>query len=55
MWVSHYSQCASVDSILVVWNKGIPPASFKSDVPVRVRVEETNSLNNRFKPDRGIK
>jgi hypothetical protein len=42
----------------VVWNRGEPPhprAAFDSAVPVRVRVEPRNSMNNRFKPDAGIK
>ncbi|EFN51907.1 hypothetical protein CHLNCDRAFT_54762 [Chlorella variabilis] len=56
-YVSHYSQCPSVGEILVVWNKGPPPeaAAFLSDVPVRVRLEATNSMNNRFRPDPDIK
>lgn len=58
MYVKHYSQCASVKEILVVWNKGQPPnpdTDFDSAVPVRIRVEDKNSLNNRFKPDSHIK
>ncbi|KAI5077385.1 hypothetical protein GOP47_0007209 [Adiantum capillus-veneris] len=58
MYVKHYSRCASVKEILVVWNKGRPPHpdnDFDSAVPVRIRVEEKNSLNNRFKPDSHIK
>ncbi|KAK9064043.1 hypothetical protein SSX86_017915 [Deinandra increscens subsp. villosa] len=53
MYVKHYSRCASVREIVVVWNKGGPPDvnGFDSKVPVRIRVEEQNSLNNRFKPD----
>jgi hypothetical protein len=54
MYVKHYSRCASVREIVVVWNKGAPPdpvADFDSAVPVRIRVESQNSLNNRFKPD----
>ena len=45
----HYSRCASVSDILVVWNKGNPPdpASFSSSVPLRFRNEARNSLNNR--------
>ncbi len=42
----------------MVWNRGPPPhprAAFDSAVPVRVRVEPQNSMNNRFKPDAGIK
>ena len=42
----------------MVWNRGEPPhprAAFDSAVPVRVRVEPHNSMNNRFKPDAGIK
>lgn len=37
-----------------VWNKGVPPVperDFDSAVPVRVRVERLNSLNNRFRED----
>ncbi|XP_047954608.1 glucosamine inositolphosphorylceramide transferase 1 isoform X2 [Salvia hispanica] len=57
MYVKHYSRCASVREIVVVWNKGTPPqpGDFDSAVPVRVRVENRNSLNNRFKPDPLIK
>ncbi|MEW5320005.1 MAG: hypothetical protein WDW38_011110 [Sanguina aurantia] len=53
-FVRHYSRCPSVGDIVVVWNKGAPPdpeTDFDSAVPVRVRVEERNSLNNRFKAD----
>ncbi|EYU38054.1 hypothetical protein ABFS82_06G159900 [Erythranthe guttata] len=57
MYVKHYSRCASVREIVVVWNKGTPPlqSDFDSAVPVRIRVEEKNSLNNRFKADPAIK
>ncbi|XP_058073903.1 glucosamine inositolphosphorylceramide transferase 1-like [Magnolia sinica] len=57
LYVKHYSRCASVREIVVVWNKGTPPnlEDFDSAVPVRVRVEEHNSLNNRFKVDPLIK
>lgn len=53
MYVKHYSRCSSVREIVVVWNKGQPPISsdFDSAVPVRIRIEDKNSLNNRFKPD----
>lgn len=53
MYVKHYSRCSSVREIVVVWNKGQPPSlnDFDSAVPVRIRVEDENSLNNRFKPD----
>lgn len=57
MYVKHYSRCASVREIVVVWNKGAPPnpnTDFDSAVPVRIRVEPENSLNNRFKPDARI-
>ncbi|XP_071732365.1 glucosamine inositolphosphorylceramide transferase 1-like [Rutidosis leptorrhynchoides] len=56
-YVQHYSRCPSVREIVVVWNKGTPPDSseFDSAVPVRIRVEEKNSLNNRFKIDPLIK
>ncbi|KAL4332764.1 hypothetical protein GQ457_07G018890 [Hibiscus cannabinus] len=57
MFVNHYSRCASVKEIVVVWNKGIPPklSDLDSAVPVRIRVEDQNSLNNRFKIDPLIK
>jgi hypothetical protein len=57
MYVKHYSRCSSVSEIVVVWNKGIPPelSDLDSAVPVRIRVEEKNSLNNRFKEDPLIK
>ncbi|CAM6083117.1 unnamed protein product [Calypogeia fissa] len=58
MYVKHYSRCASVREILVVWNKGTPPdplTEFDSAVPVRIRVEPVNSLNNRFRVDPLIK
>lgn len=57
MYVKHYSRCSSVKEIVVVWNKGKPPSSseFDSAVPVRIRVEDKNSLNNRFKPNPLIK
>ncbi|CAI9759790.1 unnamed protein product [Fraxinus pennsylvanica] len=57
MYVKHYSRCSSVHEIVVVWNKGKPPKSgdFDSAVPVRIRVEKQNSLNNRFKMDSSIK
>ncbi|XP_038690798.1 glucosamine inositolphosphorylceramide transferase 1 isoform X2 [Tripterygium wilfordii] len=53
MYVKHYSKCSSVKEIVVVWNKGTPPklSDFESAVPVRIRVEKQNSLNNRFKLD----
>ncbi|KAL6125601.1 hypothetical protein ACLB2K_073657 [Fragaria x ananassa] len=57
MYVKHYSRCSSVREIVVVWNKGIPPevSDFDSAVPVRIRVEKQNSLNNRFRLDSLIK
>lgn len=57
MYVKHYSRCSSVREIVVVWNKGQPPelSEFDSAVPVRIRVEEKNSLNNRFKVDPSLK
>ncbi|KQK13756.1 glycosyltransferase family protein 64 protein C5 isoform X2 [Brachypodium distachyon] len=57
MFVDHYSKCASVREILVVWNKGQPPVQneLKSSVPIRVRIETKNTLNNRFKIDEEIK
>uniref|UniRef100_I1PXH2 Glucosamine inositolphosphorylceramide transferase 1 n=2 Tax=Oryza glaberrima TaxID=4538 RepID=I1PXH2_ORYGL len=57
LFVEHYSRCESVREIVVVWNKGNHPTSdaFDSTVPVRIRVEEINSLNNRFRVDPLIK
>ncbi|XP_020531678.1 glycosyltransferase family protein 64 protein C5 [Amborella trichopoda] len=57
LYVKHYSRCSSVREIVVVWNKGTPPETneFDSSVPVRIRVEPKNSLNNRFKVDPLIK
>ncbi|KAF2318433.1 hypothetical protein GH714_007454 [Hevea brasiliensis] len=57
MYVKHYSRCSSVKEIVVVWNKGTPPklSDLDSVVPVRIRVENRNSLNNRFKKDELIK
>ncbi|KAI3851876.1 hypothetical protein MKW98_019875 [Papaver atlanticum] len=53
MCVKHYSRCPSVKEIVVVWNKGNPPelGDFDTVVPVRIRVEKQNSLNNRFRVD----
>ncbi|ONK64650.1 uncharacterized protein A4U43_C07F28390 [Asparagus officinalis] len=57
MSVEHYSRCSSVREIVVAWNKGQAPniSDFDSAVPLRIRVEDKNSLNNRFKPDPLIK
>ncbi|CAN8298019.1 unnamed protein product [Cochlearia groenlandica] len=57
MYVKHYSRCPSVKEILVIWNKGPPPelTDLDSAVPVRIRVEKQNSLNNRFNIDPLIK
>lgn len=57
LFIKHYSRCASVREIVVIWNKGKPPSpeDFDSAVPVRVRAEEHNSLNNRFRVDPAIK
>ncbi|EXB58473.1 hypothetical protein L484_005207 [Morus notabilis] len=57
LYVKHYSRCSSVREIVVVWNKGTPPrvSDFDSTVPIRIRIEEENSLNNRFKEDSLIK
>lgn len=51
--IRHYSRCPSASNIVVVWNSGPPPdlALLPSSVPIRIRVESTNSLNNRFRPD----
>ncbi|CAL9120051.1 unnamed protein product [Musa acuminata var. zebrina] len=55
-YVKHYSRCSSVREILVVWNRGQSPnvSEFDSTVPVRIRVEKRNSLNNRFNVDPSI-
>ncbi|KAF9597045.1 hypothetical protein IFM89_015236 [Coptis chinensis] len=57
MYVKHYSRCSSVKEIVVIWNKGKPPklSDLDSVVPIRIRVEKQNSLNNRFKVDPLIK
>ncbi|XP_042479116.1 glucosamine inositolphosphorylceramide transferase 1-like [Macadamia integrifolia] len=57
MYVKHYSRCSAVREIVVVWNKGQPPelSDLDSVVPVRIRVEQQNSLNNRFRVDPLIK
>nr|XP_017253562.1 PREDICTED: glycosyltransferase family protein 64 protein C5 isoform X2 [Daucus carota subsp. sativus] len=57
LYIWHYSRCSSVREIVVVWNKGTPPdlSDFNSAVPVRIRIEANNSLNNRFKMDPLIK
>ncbi|KAL1201451.1 Glucosamine inositolphosphorylceramide transferase 1 [Cardamine amara subsp. amara] len=57
MYVKHYSRCSSVKEIVVIWNKGPPPklTDLDSAVPVRIRVEKRNSLNNRFEIDPMVK
>ncbi|KFK24896.1 hypothetical protein AALP_AA8G038800 [Arabis alpina] len=57
MYVKHYSRCPSVKEIVVIWNKGPPPelTDLDSAVPVRIRVERLNTLNNRFNIDPLIK
>ncbi|RWW78726.1 hypothetical protein BHE74_00013043 [Ensete ventricosum] len=54
MYVKHYSRCTSIREILVVWNKGQPPnvTRFDSAVPLRIRVEKRNSLNNRYRDEK---
>jgi len=59
-FVQHYQHCASVDEIVVVWNRGPPPDPHQDlrltgSVPIRIRVEGLNSMNNRFRPDPDIK
>lgn len=53
LFVRHYSRCSSVGEIVVIWNHGLVPnlTEFDSAAPVRIRAEEVNSLNNRFRPD----
>ncbi|KFK24897.1 hypothetical protein AALP_AA8G039100 [Arabis alpina] len=57
MYGKHYSRCPSVKEIVVIWNKGPPPelTDLDSAVPVRIRVEKLNTLNNRFNIDPLIK
>jgi len=54
-YIRHYSECPSVGEILIVWNAGKPPrpeVEFPyAAVPVRVRVETVNSMNNRYRVD----
>jgi hypothetical protein len=54
--VKHYSRCPSASHVTIVWNAGTPPdlSLIPSAVPIRIRTESTNSLNNRFKPDSEI-
>jgi len=56
--IRHYSRCPSAESVLVVWNAGPPPdpnhLQLSSSIPVRIRIEEMNSLNNRFRLDSAI-
>ena len=57
--VCHYSYCPSVAEIVIVWSNKEQYADSKVHLedfsslaaPVRVRYEEENSLNSRFKPD----
>lgn len=52
--VEHYGRCPSVREILVVWGPNPPSTEalgLFSDVPVRLRGEGVDSLNNRFRPD----
>lgn len=58
-FLGHYSRCPSVGEVVVVWNKGAPPdplgdLKYSGAVPLRVRVEAANSMNNRFRPDPDI-
>lgn len=54
--VKHYSRCPAASHVVIVWNAGTPPdlSLVPSAVPIRIRTESTNSLNNRFKPDSEI-
>ena len=58
-YIRHYSQCPSVGEILIVWNKGTPPDVSKdfpwATIPVRLRVQTSNSLNNRYRPDSNLR
>ncbi|KAL6767949.1 hypothetical protein ACKKBF_B37215 [Auxenochlorella protothecoides x Auxenochlorella symbiontica] len=58
-FVVHYAACPSVQEVVVVWNKGpLPEPGVDYDdraVPVRVRAEAANSLNNRFRVDPALR
>ncbi|RMZ54734.1 hypothetical protein APUTEX25_003112 [Auxenochlorella protothecoides] len=58
-FVAHYAACPSVQEVVVVWNKGpLPEPGVDYDdraVPVRVRAEAANSLNNRFRVDPALR
>ena len=53
--IGHYSRCPSVDSIVIVWGDTTHPLRTEDlptvDVPIRIRKENVDSLNNRFKID----
>lgn len=53
--VGHYGRCPSVDSIVIVWGDTANPINREDlpsiDVPVRIRTEAVDSLNNRFHYD----
>lgn len=53
MVLAHYGRCPSLKEIVVVWgNDPVPDkGQLLSRVPVRVRPEVVDGLNNRFKPD----
>eukprot|EP00887_Chlorella_sp_A99_P000045 scaffold16.g45.t1 len=60
MVLAHYARCCpSLAEVVLVWNGGPPPAPGRDlpplCVPLRVRVEANNSLNNRFRPDPQLK
>jgi hypothetical protein len=53
--IGHYGRCPSVDSIVIVWGDTEHPLHREDlpyiDVPVRIRTEAVDSLNNRFQYD----
>ncbi|KAL6603274.1 hypothetical protein ACP70R_043635 [Stipagrostis hirtigluma subsp. patula] len=67
--VEHYAACAGVDAVHVVWSEPrLPPEDLRQSVtncsrpgdaaaaaaPVRFVINEADSLNNRFRPIRGL-
>jgi len=53
--VGHFGRCPSVDSIVIIWGDTGHPLNREDlpsiDVPVRIRTEALDSLNNRFQYD----
>ncbi|OEL17926.1 Glycosyltransferase family 64 protein C4 [Dichanthelium oligosanthes] len=61
--VAHYAACAGVDAVHVVWSEPRPPPEHllrgvlngTRRGNVRFEINEADSLNNRFRPIRGLK